>query len=106
MTNKKGYDIPVITVKYSLWDRLHEREGAPAFIASELKNKAQEESFSAICVHAWSHFEDNAYGAMAAKQCAGYLDDRFEVVNMQELVWRLRMSQRPEQTRDYLNKTH
>lgn len=106
MTNKKGYDIPVITVKYSLWDRLHEREGAPAFIASELKNKAQEESFSVICVHAWSHFEDNAYGATAAKQCAGYLDDRFEVVNMQELVWRLRMSQRPEQTRDYLNKTH
>lgn len=106
MTNKKGYDIPVITVKYSLWDRLHEREGSPAFIASELKDEAQEESFSVICVHAWSRFKGNTYGVTAAKQCAGYLDDRFEVVNMQELVWRLRMNHCPEQTQDYLNKAY
>lgn len=106
VTNKDGFDIPVITVKYSLWDRTHAREGSPAFIASELKDDAQEESFSAICVHAWSHFKDNAYGAIAAKQCAGFLDDRFEVVNMQELVWRLRMNHCPEQTQDYFNKAY
>ena len=37
VTNKNGYDIPVITVRYSLWDRIHEREGSPDFIASKLK---------------------------------------------------------------------
>lgn len=104
VTNKDGYDIPVITVRYSLWDRIHEREGSPDFIASKLKAEAQVESFSAICVHAWSRFEGNAHGAAAARLCAGKLDGRFEVVNMQELVWRLRMSRHPEQTLEYLNK--
>ena len=104
VTNKNGYDIPVITVRYSLWDRIHEREGSPDFIASKLKAEAQVESFSAICVHAWSRFEGNAQGAAAARLCVGKLDGRFEVVNMQELVWRLRMSRHPEQTLEYLNK--
>ena len=104
VTNKNGYDIPVITVRYSLWDRIHEREGSPDFIASKLKAEPQVESFSAICVHAWSRFEGNAHGAAAARLCAGKLDGRFEVVNMQELVWRLRMSRHPEQTLEYLNK--
>lgn len=104
VTNKNGYDIPVITVRYSLWDRIHEREGSPDFIASKLEAEAQVESFSAICVHAWSRFEGNAHGATAARLCAGKLDGRFEVVNMQELVWRLRMSRHPEQTLEYLNK--
>lgn len=104
VTNKNGYDIPVITVRYSLWDRIHEREGSPDFIASKLEVEAQVESFSAICVHAWSRFEGNAHGAAAARLCAGKLDGRFEVVNMQELVWRLRMSRHPEQTLEYLNK--
>ncbi len=104
VTNKNGYDIPVITVRYSLWDRIHEREGSPDFIASKLKAEAQVESFSAICVHAWSRFEGNAHGAAAARLCAGKLAGRFEVVNMQELVWRLRMSRHPEQTLEYLNK--
>ena len=103
VTNKNGYDIPVITVRYSLWDRIHEREGSPDFIASKLKAEAQVESFSAICVHAWSRFEGNAHGAAAARLCVGKLDGRFEVVNMQELVWRLRMSRHPEQTLEYLN---
>ena len=104
VTNKNGYDIPVITVRYSLWDRIHEREGSPDFIASKLEAEAQVESFSAICVHAWSRFEGNAHGAAAARLCAGRVDGRFEVVNMQELVWRLRMSRHPEQTLEYLNK--
>lgn len=101
-TNKVGYDIPVITVKYSIWDRTHEREGSPAFIASQLKDNAPDESFSTVCVHAWSSFEGGAYGAAAAWQCAERLDERFEVVSMQELVWRLRMSRSPEQIRKCL----
>ena len=121
VTNKAGYDIPVITVKYSLWNfgnRNAEREGTPAYIAGRLKQEAQQESFSVVCVHAWSNFSDHGQtedplienqsgdirGAGAAKLCAGHLNDSFEVVNMQELVWRLRMSQRPEQTKKYLSE--
>lgn len=120
VTNKAGYDIPVITVKYSLWNfgnANHDREGTPAYIAGKLKAEAKEESFSAVCVHAWSKFSDygatddtlaenetkgGLNGAKAAKLCLGHLDDSFEAVNMQELVWRVRMSERPEQTRHYL----
>lgn len=102
VTNKAGYDIPVITARYTLWDRIHEREGSPLFIAERLKGGAEAESFSAVCVHAWSRFEGGACGADAARQCAEALDERFEVVNMQELVWRLRMSRQPEQTVRYL----
>ena len=105
VTNKAGYDIPVITTKYSIWDRVHEYEGSPSAIASKLKAGAQEESFSAVCVHAWSHF-GGIRGAGAAKMCAEQLDERFRVVNMQELVWRLRMSRHPEQTQEYLNNTY
>lgn len=102
VTNRAGYDIPVITTRYTLWDRIHEREGSPSFIAGQLKDGAENESFSAVCVHAWSRFEGGACGANAARQCAEALDERFEVVNMQELVWRLRMNRRPEQTLRYL----
>lgn len=102
VTNRAGYDIPVITTRYTLWDRIHEREGSPSFIAGQLKDGAEDESFSAVCVHAWSRFEGGACGADAARQCAEALDERFEVVNMQELVWRLRMNRRPEQTLRYL----
>ena len=103
MKNKKGYDIPVITTKYSLWDRIHERENNPSFIADKLKAEAQEESFSVVCAHAWSSFHGNR-GAAAAKQCAENLDNRFEVVNIEELIWRLRMSKRPEQTQKFLRQ--
>ena len=84
----------------------------------QTKQEAQQESFSVVCVHAWSNFSDHGQtedplienqsgdirGAGAAKLCAGHLNDSFEVVNMQELVWRLRMSQRPEQTKKYLSE--
>lgn len=121
VTNKAGYDIPVITVKYSLWNfgnRNDAREGTPAYIAGKLKQEAKQESFSVVCVHAWSKFSDHGLtedvlienqsgtirGAGAAKLCKSHLNDNFEVVNLQELVWRLRMNQRPEQTKKYLSE--
>lgn len=103
--NSDGYDIPVVTTKYSLWDRNHERENNPTFIANKLKENAGEETYSAVCVHAWSSF-DGENGAAVAKQCSSQLDDRFEVVNMQELIWRIRMSFKPEQTKEYLNSIY
>ncbi|MDR0414319.1 MAG: hypothetical protein LBH84_02770 [Prevotellaceae bacterium] len=121
--NKNGFDIPVVTVKYSLWNhgnRNAERDGTPKFVANRLAAEADKESvsFSLIAVHAWSNFQDaglthnelienapagNKRGASAAKLCLNHLDDRFEVVSVQELIWRIRMYYKKSQTEQYLN---
>jgi len=117
--NQQGFDIPVMTVKYSLWNfgsRNHPYEGTPAYVASKLSidNK---NPFSVIAVHAWSTFKsvgqttdllaENAgggdrKGAGAAKLSASHLGEDFEVVNVQELIWRVRNHYKPDQTRTYL----
>jgi len=119
VTNKQGYDIPVITVKYSLWNfgsQNHQFEGTPAYIASKLKTD-DKSPFSVIAVHAWSTFKDlgatsdltaenasggNMKGAGAAKLLTNHLSNDFEVVNVQELIWRVRNQYKPEQTSKYL----
>src|SRR5690606_5669418 len=43
LTNRRGFDIPVVTVRYTLWNfgaKNHEREGTPAYIAQQLKQQA------------------------------------------------------------------
>jgi len=121
ITNKKGYDIPVITVKYSLWNfgnRNTTREGTPAYVANRLKEEAKDETFSLISVHAWSKFKDignsndelaentngDKNGASAAKLCMNHLDDNFQVVSVQEMIWRVRMHYRTDQTKKYLSE--
>ncbi|MCD8178546.1 MAG: hypothetical protein LUE98_14440 [Tannerellaceae bacterium] len=121
VTNKNGEDIPVITAKYSLWNFGNyntEREGTPAYIANKLKAEAGSESHSLICLHAWSNFNDlgkttdevaenqdgNHKGAGAAGLLINHLGDNFEVVSVQELIWRVRMAHREEQTIDWLNR--
>lgn len=112
-TNANGYDIPVITVKYSLWDfggYNNEREGTPDFIANKLTSSSGDEPFNLVMVHAWSGFNESGTGtgdikgAGAAKLCADKLDDSFKVVNIEEMIWRLRMHHRPEQTQKYLKE--
>ena len=117
--NQNGFDIPVITVKYSLWNFGNTNtawEGTPAYVAGKLKAEAGDISFSLIAVHAWSNFKDtgnandvlaenqggNKNGASAAKLCAGHLDNRFETVSVQELIWRIRMLYKESQTKQYL----
>ena len=121
VTNKEGYDIPVITVRYSIWNfgnQNRQRDGSPTYIAHKLNSEPAASKFSAVIVHAWSSFNDtgtsedelaenaaggNKRGASAAEMCARRLDtSSIEVVNMQELIWRIRMQYRPEQTKKYL----
>ncbi|MFV0418370.1 MAG: hypothetical protein ACK5KT_06540 [Dysgonomonas sp.] len=119
--NKNGYDIPVVTVKYSLWNHgssNHSREGTPTFVANKLKAEAKETSFSLMAIHAWSNFKDigtsndelaentggNIKGAGAAKLCVNHLNDNFQVVSVQELIWRIRMYYHADQTKKYLNE--
>lgn len=121
VTNKAGYDIPVITVKYSLWNfgsYNNQREGTPAYIANKLKAEATAQSFSVLSVHAWSSFSDigssndelaentngTLNGASAAKLCTNHLNDNFEIISIQEMIWRVRMANRPEQTKKYLSE--
>lgn len=119
--NSDGYDIPVVTVRYSIWnfgDRNDTSQGTPAFVASKL-NANGEQTFSAVCVHSWSRFKDigesddllaendnngDIIGAGAAKQCVKRLDESIRVVNMQELVWQLRMKYHPDETKKYLSE--
>ncbi|MDR3184507.1 MAG: hypothetical protein LBT49_03780 [Prevotellaceae bacterium] len=123
MRNKNGFNIPVVTIKYSLWNlgnRNDTREGTPKFVANRLISDVTGDSmsFSLIAVHAWSSFRDvgstsdelsentngNKKGASAAKLCLNHLDDRFEVVSVQELIWRIRMYYNKLQTEQYLNE--
>ena len=121
VTNKEGFDIPIITVRYSIWNfgqQNMQRDGSPTFVAHKLKAEPASTKFSAVIVHAWSSFNDTGVsedesaenasggtfrGASAAEMCARRLDDKYEVVNMQEMIWRIRMQHSPEQTKKYLN---
>ncbi|GGD05977.1 hypothetical protein GCM10011368_04740 [Hyunsoonleella pacifica] len=115
VTNSKGYDIPVVSVKYAIWNFGNintEREGNPTFVAQKLNLENLENPFSLISVHAWSRFTDigdfvntieenklgNVIGAGAAKLSSDKLSEAFKVVSVEELIWRIRMHYKPEQT--------
>lgn len=105
-TNKKGYDIPVISVKYTLWKGLSTDDGGgnPQQVSESMNSRepSGRSSFSLCCVHAWSAF-DGRRSASAAQACLEQLPGDFKAVSTQELIWRVRMAYRPEQTRQYLS---
>ena len=119
VTNHQGYDIPVVTIKYSLWNEpyLREREGTPHYIARCLDNDRNNPEFNVVCIHAWSRFSDQGrdcddlaetkngviIGPGVARLLENHLNDSYETVSLEELVWQIRMRHRPEQTRKYLN---
>lgn len=130
--NSKGWDIPVVCTKYSIWNTggmNHDYEGSPAFVARKLKSDpASTAKYSLICVHAWSKFVDKGlttdelaenvpdyekiswsnpdivHSAGAAELCSRRLGEEYEIVNAQELIWRLRMEHDPENTRKALKE--
>jgi hypothetical protein len=129
--NSKGWDIPVICTKYSVWNcgtSNHAFEGTPAYIASKLKAETGDDAlFSSICVHAWSKFYDKGltsdmtienvqnpdniawtdsnivFSAGAAELTLNHLGGDYRAVNSQELIWRVRMKHNPAQTQQILN---
>jgi len=120
--NKNGYDIPVITIKYSLWNEpyLREREGTPKYISNCLDKDQNNPDFNLVCIHAWSYFSDqgkdcdelaetqngNIMGSGIATLLQNHLDDSYEVVSLQELIWQVRMRFHPEQTKKFLETIH
>lgn len=121
VTNKAGYDIPIVTARYSIWNTggtNTPRHGSPTYVARKLNEEPAANKFSAVIVHAWSGFEDTGMsadetaenaavypkgkkGASAAELCNRRLQN-YEAVSMQELIWRVRMEYRPEQTNKFL----
>jgi hypothetical protein len=121
--NSKGMDIPVITARYSIWNhgsQNHASEGTPAYIASKINalTAGAEKTHTLTMVHAWSSFKDigtsndplaennggNQRGVTPASWCAKRLNENVKVVNVEELIWQLRMKQRPEQTKEFLKQ--
>ncbi len=98
-TNKAGYDIPLITTKYMLWQGI----SPPAMAAQNMNRneEADKQTFSTVAIHAWSDFDGNRASDGAVLMRNG-LEDRFKVVSVQELIWRLRMAEREEQTKQFL----
>ena len=100
LTNKAGYDIPCISTKYMLWASLGL---TPSSVANTMNRQipSEGESFTTVVLHAWSEFDGNR-SSDAAQLLMNGLDSKYKVVSVQELIWRLRMSERPEQTAKYL----
>ena len=105
-TNSQGYDIPVITARYALWKGLPTSVGGgnPKEVSDKMKERepSGSVSFSLCSVHAWSDFAGSR-SSDAAAACLEQLPDRFHAVSAQELIWRVRMAYRPEQTRKFLS---
>lgn len=115
--NSDGIDIPVITVRYTLWNFGYNKEGqgTPAYVAKLLKD--EQPDFSLVDIHAWSTFADigssndllgetlngNVSGAGAAVMCQRRLPSNFKCVSLQELIWRMRMKHNKEQTTKLVN---
>ncbi len=109
--NKKGIEIPVVTAHYQLWANLTKKgSGDPATIAS-LINQPEDNKlrFDWTIVHAWSKFSKDGTspatrGAEPVKWCVDKLDNTATVVNIEELLWRIRMEHNPEQTQKVIKE--
>jgi hypothetical protein len=109
--NKKGIEIPVVTAHYQLWANLTKKgSGDPATIAS-LINQPEDNKirFDWTIVHAWSKFSKDGTspatrGAEPVKWCVDKLDNKATVVNIEELLWRIRMEHNPEQTQKVIKE--
>ncbi|QHI69930.1 GxGYxYP domain-containing protein [Tichowtungia aerotolerans] len=123
MKNANGIDIPVVSAKYALWaNQNHEHSGTPVKVArliNEESAAATEPFYAWTIIHAWSGFyenwaadEDEESGAFGrdgtqagvapAYWCVKRLNPSVRVVTPDELIWRIRMAYRPEQTKSVL----
>ena len=114
--NKKGIDIPMLTADFSIWDEVHPGRpncGTPEFVASMINREfmAKKSFYSWTIVHAWSNFRSHskiteapACGVNPIRASESLLVDGIRPVSFNELLWRVRMEYRPEQTRQILQK--
>lgn len=112
----EGTDIPVLTAGYSIWDAVDANRplaGTPEFVSAMINRSVmdkahtgQQPELSFTIVHAWSCFnggnssskERPCQGASAAYESSRLLLNDIKSVSIDELLWRIRMRYRPEQT--------
>lgn len=120
--NKRGEAIPVLTAKYQVWANLdQEGSGNPAKISKCINRDSKENtsSYSWTIVHAWSNFSKDSKseiidckskndvsqrGITPLKWGKELLNNDVKLVNIEELLWRIRMEKYPQETRKYINK--
>lgn len=114
-TNREGIDIPVMTTRYSLWNEINParpRAGVPEFVSSlinrdVLENQAKgARSYAMTIAHAWSDYsatsmviDTPASGTNSMLASEKLLLPDVRPVSINELLWRVRMHYRPEQTK-------
>lgn len=123
VVNSAGYHIPIVTVRYALWANgdTNKNQGNPDDIANLINTSSVEENpYSVVAIHAWSGYnlagtagydsgnaEAKIKGPGAAQKCIELFSaeegHNTKVVNMQELMWRIRMNEYPEETRKFLS---
>lgn len=121
VSNKEGVDIPVVAARYGLWDDVdlnRPRCGTPDYIASLINRDYTTETgkkepfLSWTIVHAWSDFshtspltQQPAIGFNPVETSSQMLVKPIKRVSTNELLWRIRMKYRPEQTQLILKES-
>lgn len=117
--DKRGIEIPVVTATYSLWNEVNSHRpncGTPEYVASLINRKTSmlkskgENDLSWTIVHAWSDFSKSskvtplpAVGFNPVKAAEHLLDNQIQPVSSNELLWRIRMKYKEDQTKTLLN---
>lgn len=118
--DRHGIDIPIVTATYALWDEANSKRpncGPPEYIASlinrnvSLSKAEKSNELSWTIVHAWSNFAKSskntplpAIGLNPVKATEQLLYDEIKTVSTNELLWRIRMKYREQQTKAVLNE--
>jgi len=125
--DSSGVEIPVISVRYSIWEHMNirQRSGTPAKVAREIRQSVENSSpgelpqYDWVIAHVWSWFKNSpgndengenmpqqnaaknggTRGYSPAMWCANRLPSDIRIVGPEELVWRIRMKHNPEQTK-------
>jgi len=116
--NNQGIDIPVVRASFALWANYNTPNGGtPAKVARLINDDAKqgETSYNWIIEHAWSGFKQsetndenaengqfgqpgNETGLIPVDWTIQRLKKDVKVVNIEELLWLIRMDHNPEQT--------
>ena len=118
--NRAGIDIPVVTSRYALWNEVNPhrpRAGVPEYVASLINRdvtaarEIRDNKLDWTIVHAWSDFTgasmktpSPAIGFNPVQTTQQLLIPGIKCVSANELLWRIRMKYRPEQTEQILNQ--
>ena len=118
---RDGADIPVVTARYSLWNDVdpdRPRCGTPEYVSSLINRdvlaaaKAGDRQLQWTIVHAWSDFGRSS--RLCPAPSVGFdpvwvssrlLLPQVKTVSVAELLWRIRMKYRPEQTREAIARS-